>query len=427
MSSKMSHAKIVLDYWNSSDSTFPESMRVYNQAEQTACERQFERLVGSIKKKAKKANGSYQALRLQKNELLQDMADFFRHVFDYSDEQLQLIISEPMIKSSWKFLKAARHYDPEITIDDAFQAMRNVWIMNGLQLLMGMEIKLTPSVFAYSMLYPYTDNYLDDNNISTWDKIAFVERFSDRLSGKLIEPQNSHEERIYDMVELIESEWDRALYPKLYQSLLDIHTAQATSVQLIAGIADLNFDDRLMICVEKGGTSVVADGYLLSGTISDDVETFLYVYGAYLQLMDDLQDLTSDSDDGVLTAFAYAAKDRALDKLWNKVSALGQKVIEQAELMKSDLVPVFQSLMQRSVDFFTVDAVRTNKAFYTDDFVVEMEKRLPLGPEFIKKKSGSLEILQNPMFEKVLQQAIALSVDDEFAFLNKKSLLKQQA
>ncbi len=165
MSSKMNKTKIVLDFWNSSDSTFPQNMRVYNPEEQAACERQFEKLVGSIKRKAKKANGSYQTLRLQKNELLQDMSDFFRHVFDYSDEQLQLIISEPMIKSSWKFLKVARHYDSEITIEDAFQAMRNVWIMNGLQLLMGMEIKLTPSVFAYSMLYPYTDNYLDDNNI----------------------------------------------------------------------------------------------------------------------------------------------------------------------------------------------------------------------------------------------------------------------
>ena len=140
--------------------------------------------------------------------------------------------------------------------------------------------------------------------------------------------------------------------------------------------------------------------------------------------MDDLQDLTSDSDDGVLTAFAYAAKDGAIDWIWNQVSALGKKVIEQADLMQSDLVSVFQSLMQRSVDLFMVDAVRTNKAFYTDDFVVEMEKHLPLGPEFIKKKSVSLEILQNPMFEKFLQQAIALSGDEEFAFLHKKSLLK---
>jgi len=32
----------------------------------------------------------------------------------------------------------------------------------GLQILLGAEMRLTPSIFAYSMLYPATDNYMDD-------------------------------------------------------------------------------------------------------------------------------------------------------------------------------------------------------------------------------------------------------------------------
>jgi hypothetical protein len=35
--------------------------------------------------------------------------------------------------------------------------------------------------------------------------------------------------------------------------------------------------------------------------------------------------------------------------------------------------------------------------------------------------------LQNPLFEKIWQQAVVMSADDEFRFLHKKSLLKQQA
>lgn len=417
----------ILNCWNACSSDYSSQLYRYCQQEQQVNEKQFEKLVKSIQKKAKKANGSYQTLRLQKEALLQDLADFFRHVFGYNDDQLQLIISEPMLKSSWKFLKAARLYDPELKIEDAFQAMRNVWIMNGLQLLMGREVELTTSVFAYSMLYPYTDNYLDDTNISKWDKIAFVDRFASRLGGELVEPQNCHEERIYAMVELIEEEWDRALFPELYQSLLDIHTAQASSVQLIAGLSDLDFDERLAICFEKGGTSVVADGFLLSGRIHENEKTFLYSYGAFLQLMDDFQDLTTDTSDGVITAFALAAKDGNLDNLWNQALALGKKVIEQAEFMPSELVPVFQSLMQKSVNLFMADSVRINEAFYSEIFVVEMAKCLPLGAEFIKKKTGLFDLMQNPMFEKILQQAISMTGDDEFRFLHKKSLLRQQA
>ena len=56
---------------------------------------------------------------------------------------------------------------------DIFQAIRNVWIMNSIQILYNMEVKLTPSIFAYSMLYPYSDNYLDDANISVGEKVEF--------------------------------------------------------------------------------------------------------------------------------------------------------------------------------------------------------------------------------------------------------------
>jgi hypothetical protein len=417
----------VLHWWNESDTGFTNRLRSYSEPEQQAREQQFGKFMQSLRQKTKKANGSYEALRLQKDALLLDMADFFRCVLDYEEDQLQLVVSEPMIKSSWKFLKAACRYDPALRMDDALQALRNVWIMNGLQLLTGKRVGLTPSVFAYSMLYPYTDNYLDDTSISTWEKIAFVDRFADRLSGQQVAPRNGHEARIYDMVALIETEWDRALYPDLYQSLLHIHTAQASSIRLIAGMSDLDFEGRLAVCVEKGGTSVVADGYLLSGRLGADEEAFLYAYGAYLQLMDDLQDLTEDTNAGMLTAFAFAAQTGPVDGIWNQALALGEKVIEQAGLLSSDYVPLFQALMQKSIGLFLVGTVQSNKAFYTDDFVAQMAGYLPLSAGFIRKKSSRLDVLQNPLFEKIWQQAVAMSADDEFRFLHKKSLLKQQA
>ena len=39
--------------------------------------------------------------------------------------------------------------------------MRNVWIGNNLQMLLGVPVCLTQGLFAYSMLYPVTDNVLD--------------------------------------------------------------------------------------------------------------------------------------------------------------------------------------------------------------------------------------------------------------------------
>ena len=51
-----------------------------------------------------------------------------------------------------------------MTLQEIGQAMRNVWIMNISQVLLNVEVKFTNAIFAYSMLYPYTDNILDDKN-----------------------------------------------------------------------------------------------------------------------------------------------------------------------------------------------------------------------------------------------------------------------
>ena len=61
--------------------------------------------------------------------------------------------------------------------------MRNVWIMNGVQLMADVPVKITPSVFAYSMIYPYSDNFLDDPNVTEEEKQAFSKRFNQRLHG----------------------------------------------------------------------------------------------------------------------------------------------------------------------------------------------------------------------------------------------------
>ena len=62
------------------------------------------------------------------------------------------------------FLDEALAFNPSFELGDLYQALRNVWIMNSQQLFRGSPIVYSPSIFAYSMLYPYTDNALDDRS-----------------------------------------------------------------------------------------------------------------------------------------------------------------------------------------------------------------------------------------------------------------------
>ena len=101
-------------------------------------------------------------------------------------------------------------------------------------------------------------------------KLAFNHRFQRRLQGEDVRPANAYEATISQLVGMIESQWDRARYPQVYESLLAIHAAQARSLGLVAPGASPYELDVLGISFEKGGTSVLADGYLVAGWLTPE-------------------------------------------------------------------------------------------------------------------------------------------------------------
>ena len=90
----------------------------------------------------------------------------------------------------------------------------------------------------------------------------------------------------------------------VYASLLAIHHAQEQSIRLLRrGLARPAGVDVVRLSFDKGGTSVLADGYLAAGSLSGEQARFVFNWGVLLQLADDLQDVRQDCQDGMLTVF----------------------------------------------------------------------------------------------------------------------------
>src|ERR1039458_3568107 len=123
-----------------------------------------------------------------------------------------------------------RAFDPEMSMEDTIQATRNAWIACGMQALLGRPMELTPSILAYSLLYPYSDNYLDDPLIPTVEKLGFNERFRQRLSGQRMAAGDPREAAVWAMVQMIEEQYPRQRCTQVYASLLAIHRAQGWSL-----------------------------------------------------------------------------------------------------------------------------------------------------------------------------------------------------
>lgn len=231
---------------------------------------------------------------------------------------LNFFIEQGYLEVAQEFITRARNEGPELKSEEIFQAIRNVWIMNSLQIFWGLPLEMTPSVYAYSMLYPYTDNFLDNPEVNSKEKIEFNQRLCKVLNGENLTPTNFIEEKVFSLVGQIESEYCRHSFPEVFDSLRLIQEAQTESIKQDKDEL-LAYDKILPISFFKGGTSVLADAFLVKGNLNIKEMHFAFAYGSFLQLLDDLQDAVADKKDNHQTLFSIKNSNEVID---NEIKSL---------------------------------------------------------------------------------------------------------
>ena len=301
---------------------------------------------------------------------------FDRHFINFFIEQGYLDAAE-------EFITTARREAPQLKDEEIFQALRNVWIMNSLQIYWGLPVEVTPSVYAYSMLYPYTDNFLDNPEYSREEKIKFNRRLYRVLNGEKLTPENFIEEKIFSLVSKIESQYCRDEYPEVYESLRLIQEAQTESMKQ-DGDETLTHDSILPISFFKGGTSVLADAFLVKGKLTINEMHFAFVYGTFLQLLDDLQDAKVDKKDNHQTLFSINRNNELID---NEVTRLISYIFKVNTTNESDTK--FMTLMKEVISSCTLimimDAVGRNPEIVSSELYKKLESYSKVRLMYYKK------------------------------------------
>lgn len=378
--------------WWHSDTGAPPLEPAYTTRQQSAQEAYLEEFLDTLTSTLKHPPPRTPSERQATQERLASALDAFaRSALGLERRHLDAILSRDMTQVAIEFARMARRFDPTVSEDDIFQASRNAWTMAGLQQLLGLPVQLTPAMFAYSMLYPYSDNYLDDPTLPLATKTAFQERFARRLAGENIAPVNAHEQAIYDLVSMIEGQFERSRYPQVYESLLGIHRAQSKSLGLLCRHDASPYEvDVLGISLGKGGASVLADGYLVAGGLTEPQEEFMFGWGAFLQLVDDLQDIEQDRREGRLTVFSQTARHWPLDTLTNRTFHFGAQMLKRLDGFDAPGLEPLKELMKRSTTLLLIDAAGQVGRLYTKPYRRELEAHSPFRFSVLKKQRKKL-------------------------------------
>ena len=290
-----------------------------------------------------------------------------------------LLLADGFHDSSLAFARRARAARPDLDGEELFQALRNVWIANSLQMLLDLPVELTPSVFAYSMLYPLTDNLLDDPAVADTVKRRANDRLGRRLVGERLAAECEREAAVFTMVRLVESDWPREAFPRVHGALRSIHRGQVRSLRQHDAGRPLSNAELLAVSIEKGGSSVLADGYVAAGRLTEDEATFCFGFGALLQLLDDLQDVEADRRHGHETLFTRAAAIGPLDETVSRLHAFIERALTASPRFATPRHEQRLDLLRRNCTWLLVASVAASPRLFTRDFSRRLERRWPLG------------------------------------------------
>jgi hypothetical protein len=365
------------DLWWSGKSTIPDLGPVYSPNEKKACETKLVNYLDQLGEELKWISRDRPDRLAIQERLLPSAGNFLMATFGLEYRHVNALTSYGFAEAVEEFVLRARHFDKDISPGDIYQASRNAWSMNLLQFLMGLPVEVTPAVLAYNLLYPYSDNYLDNPSIPSSVKTAFSHHFELRLEGIPVTPANSWEQKIFDLVGMIEDQFDRQLHPEVYASLMAIFRAQTKSIRLQLPDASRYEVDVLGLDFEKGGTSVLADAYLVAGSLTPFQKEFSFYYGAFTQLMDDLEDVEQDYQDGIMTVFSQAVNHEPLDSITNRTIVFGNGLLDAMSRFHISGLETLEEIMRKCITPLMIDSAGRVGHLYSHSYLSELERHSP--------------------------------------------------
>jgi hypothetical protein len=363
-----------------------------------------------VEGEAKRATRNASDRRAAEQRMIASFARFAQNALDLDGLQIGLL-TDDFIPVGIEFARRARAFDPDLSREDTIQACRNAWTACGLQPLLGAPCEVTPAILGYSLLYPYTDNYLDSAAVPASAKLTFSARFRNRLRGQVAPIVNERERAVWALVEMIEAQFPRANFPAVFACLLAIHQAQEDSLAQGNDQAPLDDAKLMRLSLAKGGTSVLADACLVRGEMTPDEARVAFEWGALLQLGDDLQDLREDRSHGSVTVFTRALdQGESLDALVHQLLAFCRRASAHMDALPGG-PQALKDLLRSSWRSLVIAAIAKAHEFFSPAFLQQAERCSPFRFDFLRRRRRRLAARQGTftvLFDRfVEEEAIA--------------------
>lgn len=277
------------------------------------------------------------------------------------------------------FIDKVRNFDETLKPEHIWQALRNYFIYAIIVEMQGEEQNAANPILAYSLLYPYTDNYIDDHRVSREEKDHYNRIIASKLKGEPITIGSLLEEKTCSLLDMILNEYEGEKQKRIAETLLRLLEAQTQSISQQETVVA---KDRLLdISICKGSTSVLADYLFAASDWLENEEIFYLKFGFLLQLLDDLQDIDEDRGIGTCTLMTQAEEQRKLEQCVNRLLWFSWNVIREFTPRN----PGIKDFVLKYCVEVLLLAAAANQQFFSGQYLKALEAYLPFSLEFLKE------------------------------------------
>jgi len=304
------------------------------------------------------------------------------------------------------FLVHVREFAPELSFEGIGQAIRNYIVYAMFNEMNQLRTAFSLSGFGYSMLYPFTDNYIDSPLHTDKEKGEYNRLIRDKIEGKEVHPSTPHQLKTCQLLDAIESEYPRQSDPVIFSLLLMMLEAQENSLRQQGDTHLLTPEERLDISIYKGGISVLIDRYFVKREITKDDLTFYFGFGFFLQLADDLQDIKDDNEEGNQTVFTVDLRCVVQEEIVNKMLHFVHHLMLSGHAENE----LFKNFILTNCCQLIFSAIVGNREFFSTGYLNKIENYFPVSFPFREKMSRrpktGMDIKTQDRYMKILDELI---------------------
>lgn len=378
----------IIPEWNSMPDTFPDFLQTFSQDEKSSNENFLDAVIPKLHQFLQDfpQNPSKEHIEEMKKEIdkVLEKENILR-IREHISKELMADIEQ----NAEQFFEKARAFDETLPMVSIWQAMRNYLIYAIMINLQGKPQNCHNTIVGYSLLYPYTDNYIDELHRRKSDKKSYNALIRKTLLGEDICPHNDYEEKTKQLLKLVLNYYneDTTRQRSASHLLLLMLEAQEKSMEQIHHFAAkrLTQEKILRISTYKGGLSVLLD-YLFSidfddNSIKEEECCFYLQFGLILQLADDLQDIMEDKKKHSQTLLTTCTGKKALETTVNRLLQFSHNCITGF----SPRNPELHTFMLHNCELMLLTSVAQNYKYFSQSYLNKIEAHLPFSLSYIQK------------------------------------------